>query len=126
MEELDLFIANKKNNFVKSMSFIDYVYYLMNQKNLTSSDVYNRGDIDRRVWSGIISNKMKPSLKMAVKIAIGLKCNNDECKLLLKKLSYTLSRSSDFALVIRFCIKNEIYNLVKINELLYEKGLEML
>ena len=126
MEDLEKYIESKKENKIRTMSFIDYLYFLMNEKNLESTDIYNKVDIDRRVWSKIISNKMKPSLNMVVKIAFGLRCNNEECKLLLKKLNYTLSSSSEFSLVIRYCIENEIYNIIDVNNLLYEKGLPIL
>lgn len=126
MEDLEKYIESKKENKIRTMPFIDYLYFLMKEKNLESTDIYNKVDIDRRVWSKIISNKMKPSLNMVVKIAFGLRCNNEECKLLLKKLNYTLSSSSEFSLVIRYCIENEIYNIIDVNNLLYEKGLSLL
>lgn len=126
MEDLEKYIESKKENKIRTMSFIDYLYFLMKEKNLESTDIYNKVDIDRRVWSKIISNKMKPLLNMVVKIAFGLRCNNEECKLLLKKLNYTLSSSSEFSLVIRYCIENEIYNIIDVNNLLYEKGLPIL
>ena len=126
MEKLEQFIKEQQNNKIKSMSFVDYINYVMNDKVLNASDVYASANIDRRTWSKIISNKMTPSLEMAVKIAIGLKLSNEECKVLLKKLNYTLSSSSEFALVIRYCLENGIYNLIEINEMLYSKGLKTL
>lgn len=122
MKYLDKYIETQRNDKIKTMPFIDYIYFIMDMKNLTPSEVYKNADIDRRTWSKIISNQMIPSLEMTVKIAIGLQLTNEECKILLKKLNYTLSRSSDFALVIRYCLDNKIYSLIKINELLYEKG----
>ena len=126
METLKQFIESQTNDKIRSMSFIEYVYFIMNNKDLKASDVYNSVDIDRRTWSKIISNKIKPSLEMAVKIAIGLKLSNEECKILLKKLNYTLSRSSEFSLIIRYCLENKIYDLIKINEMLYSKGQKIL
>lgn len=122
MKYLDKYIETQRNDKIKTMPFIDYIYFIMDMKNLTPSEVYKNADIDRRTWSKIISNQMIPSLEMTVKIAIGLQLTNEECKILLKKLNYTLSRSSNFALVIRYCLDNKIYSLIKINELLYEKG----
>lgn len=126
MKDLDKYIETQRNDKIKTMPFIDYIYFIMDMKNLTPSEVYKNADIDRRTWSKIISNQMIPSLEMTVKIAIGLQLTNEECKILLKKLNYTLSRSSDFALVIRYCLENKIYSLIKINEILYEKGLKTL
>ena len=124
MKYLDKYIETQRNDKIKTMPFIDYIYFIMDMKNLTPSEVYKNADIDRRTWSKIISNQMIPSLEMTVKIAIGLQLTNEECKILLKKLNYTLSRSSDFALVIRYCLENKIYSLIIINEILYEKGLK--
>ena len=126
MKYLDKYIETQRNDKIKTMPFIDYIYFIMDMKNLTPSEVYKNADIDRRTWSKTISNQMIPSLEMTVKIAIGLQLTNEECKILLKKLNYTLSRSSDFALVIRYCLENKIYSLIKINEILYEKGLKTL
>ena len=126
MNDLDKYIETQRDDKIKTMPFIDYIYFIMDNKNLTPTDVYKRADIDRRTWSKIISNQMIPSLEMTVKLAIGLELTNEECKILLKKLNYTLSRSSDIAIVIRYCLDNKIYSLIKINELLYEKGLKTL
>ena len=126
MEELNKYIKDQKVDKIRAMPFLEYVYYIMNQKELSASDVYLKADIDRRTWSKIVSIKIKPSLEMSVKIAFGLELSNEECKIMLKKLNYTLSSSSEFALVIRFCLENKIYNLVDVNQLLYSKGLKLL
>lgn len=118
-----------KNNHVREdhdVDFATYYYKLLNQKNLLDKDVYKAVDISRQTYSKIISGKIKPSLKMAVRIAIGLKCTNDECKLLLKKFEYTLPSSSKFALVIRYCLENNIYDYNEINSILYEENLSLL
>ena len=126
MEELNKYIKDQKVDKIRAMPFLEYVYYIMNQKELSASDVYLKATIDRRTWSKIVSSKIKPSLEMSVKIAFGLELSNEECKIMLKKLNYTLSSSSEFALVIRFCLENKIYNLVDVNQLLYSKGLKLL
>lgn len=126
MEELNKYIKDQKVDKIRAMPFLEYVYYIMNQKELSASDVYLKADIDRRTWSKIVSSKIKPSLEMSVKIAFGLELSNEECKIMLKKLNYTLSSPSEFALVIRFCLENKIYNLVDVNKLLYSKGLKLL
>jgi len=116
----------KNNNPDKELGFLDYYFKLLNKKGLKDSDVYNNVYMSRQTYSKIISNKMIPSLNNAVRLAIGLKTTNNECKLLLKKLGYTLASSSLFSLVIRYSFDNEIYNIDEINRLLDSVGLETL
>ena len=61
----------------------------------------------------ISSNSIKKTIEM-----------NHECKYLLKKAGYTLASSSTYALVIRYCIENKIYDLDKVNEYLTQYGYE--
>ena len=126
MVSLEEYIIKHQRNKERSSSFIDYFNYLLNMKDLDASEVYNKVNMSRQMYSAIISSKVTPSLNNAVKLAIGLKCTNEECKLLLKKLGYTLSSASKFALVIRYCLENKIYDYFKINELLVENGCEEL
>lgn len=52
--------------------------------------------------------------------------NDHDFKYLLKKAGYTLSSSSEFALVIRFCIENKIYKISEVNRLLEVRNLPYL
>lgn len=63
-----------------------------------------------------------PSLNVCIKLALALNCNNHECKYLLKKAGYTLTSSSNYALIIRYAIKNKIYDFDKVNDMLTEYG----
>lgn len=88
------------------------------------ADIYNKVFISRQLWSSIISGKSSPSVNVLVKIALGLHLNNHECKYLLKKSWFTLSSSNKFALIIRYAIENEIYDIYKVNEMLINNGCE--
>lgn len=123
MEDIKQFIKKHKTTKEKSSSFIDYLYLLMNKYGFeNSSDLYNRANISRQLWSSIISNKSKPSLNSCLKIVFALKLTNHECKYLLKKAGYTLASSSNFALIIRYAIENKIYDINDVNTLLEQNG----
>ena len=121
METFEEYKLNSINNDDKKLSFIDYLYKLMKLKNLDPKDVYKDVNISRQTFSKIINNEVKPSLNTSIKLAIGLKCTNKECKLLLKKLDYTLSGYDDYNLIIRYALDNKIYDINKINMMLLEK-----
>jgi len=123
--ELEEYIQSHQKNIEKSESFVEYLYHLMDVHNIDkSSHVYNKVFISRQLWSSIISEKSCPSLNTCIKIVLGLKLNNHECKYLLKKAGYTLSSSSRSALIIRYAIENEIYDIVDVDRLLRENGCE--
>ena len=127
MEPIEEYIARHRVIKEKSVDFVTYLYELMDkygyQKN---SDLYKKANISRQAWNKIISGKYQIKLNNALKLVFALECNNHECKYLLKKAGYTLASSSTFALVIKYCIENKIYDLVDVNEYLTKCGCEIL
>lgn len=123
METLNEFIAKHQSNKEKSSSFVEYLYSLMNKYGFeNASDLYNRANISRQLWSSIISEKSNPSLNVCLKIALIMKVTNHECKYLLKKAGYTLSSSNKYALIIRYAIENKMYSIEAVNDLLEKNG----
>jgi O-acetyl-ADP-ribose deacetylase len=67
-----------------------------------------------------------PTIQTVVSLALALHLTNAESKVLIKSAGYILSSRSDFALLIRYCFENKIYDIDEVNNLLYEKGLPTL
>ena len=127
MESLKEFIKKHKANDEKAKDFADYLYELMDKHGFDkNSDLYNKANISRQLWSSVISKKSEPSLNFTLKLVFTLHLNNHECKYLLKKAGFTLASSSDYALVIRYCIENKIYDIQKVNDYLEEMNLEII
>lgn len=123
METLKEFIEKHQSNKEKSSSFVEYLYSLMDKYGFeNASDLYNKANISRQLWSSIISKKSNPSLNVCLKLALAMEVTNHECKYLLKKAGYTLSSSNKFALIIRYAIENKIFDVYKVNELLEQNG----
>lgn len=123
MGTLKEFIEKHQSNKEKSSSFIEYLYSLMDKYGFeNASDLYNKANISRQLWSSIISEKSNPSLNVCLKLALAMEVTNHECKYLLKKAGYTLSSSNKFALIIRYAIENKIFDVYKVNELLEQNG----
>ena len=126
METLEQFLKNNIKDKDHQMEFIGYFYKLMDKYKVDGKDIYKSMNMSRQLYSRIISGKIMPSLKSAVKLALGIKCTNSECKLLLKKVGYTLPSSNKSALIIRYCFENKIYDYFEINKLLIDNGCESL
>lgn len=125
MESLEEFIAKHRITKEKTSSFVEYLYSLMTKYGFDNpSDLYNKANISRQLWSSIISEKSNPSLNVCLKITFALKATNHECKYLLKKAGYTLASSNKFALIIRYAIENKIYDIGDVNDLLEKNGYE--
>ncbi len=122
--DLKQYIEFHRQNKERSCDLVTYLYYLMDRSGLDAPSLYQKANLSRQLYSSIISGKSKPSLNVLIKIAFALQLNNHECKLLLKKASYTLSSSSTFSLIIRYCIENRIYDLRQLNEYLLAYGYE--
>ena len=125
MESLEEFIKKHQASREKTFSFVEYLYSLMTKYGFDNpSDLYNKANISRQLWSSIISEKSNPSLNVCLKIIFALKATNHECKYLLKKAGYTLASSNKFALIIRYAIENKIYDIDDVNNLLEKNGYE--
>ena len=123
MESLKDYIVRHRINKEKTNDFVTYLYELMYKYGFDkNSDLYEKANISRQYWSKIINKERQPSLETVLKIVFALKLQNHECKYLLKKAGYTLASSSTYALVIRYCIENKIYDLNKVNDYLEEYG----
>ena len=123
METLQEFITKHQSNNEKASSFVGYLYSLMNKYGFdNAADLYNKANISRQLWSSIISGKSNPSLNVCLKVALSMHVTNHECKYLLKKAGYTLSSSNKYALIIRYAIENQIYDIYDVNKLLEENG----
>ena len=123
MESLKEYISRHRVNKKKADDFVTYLYELMDKYGFDkNSDLYDKANISRQYWSKLINQERQPSLETTLKLVFALKLTNQECKYLLKKAGYTLASSSTYALIIRYCIENKIYDLNKVNDLLEEHG----
>ena len=103
------------------------LFKLIYSKDLKDSDVYNKVNIDRRLFSKIRSDKnYHPSKETVILLAIALELNEKELDNLLESASYSLPKNNKFDLIIRFCFINKIFKLTDINELLYEYNCKLL
>ena len=116
----------QEKNFQKQ-TFCQMLFSLIDQKKFTDVQVYKRAGLDRKYFSKLRSDiNYKPKKKVVCALALALELDNATCKKLVKKAGYILTSASKFDLVIRYCIENQIYDLMKVNEMLFDMGLETL
>lgn len=118
----DFLKTNDKYNDFQTMLF-----KMIDERNLKDSDVYNKVNIDRRLFSKIRSDKnYHPSKETIILLGLSLELSEEEITLLLDSASYSLPKNNYFDLIIRFCFINKIYNINNVNELLYDYDCKLL
>ena len=123
METLKEYITRHTKNVEKSCCFAKYIEDLKNVHGIKKdTEIYKRANITKQNWSSFMSGKSEPSIETLLKVVFAMELTNHECKYLLKKMGFTLSSSSKFSLIIRYCIENKIYDLYDVNKLLEENG----
>ena len=115
--------AEKKMDAPFQKQLFDYI----DCKKLNDVDVYKKANIDRRLFSKIRSNPdYRPSKDTVIALCLSMKLTLEESEALLKTVGASFSNSILRDVIIKACIKYEIYNVDDVNLLLIERNLEPL
>jgi len=109
---------------IHNYSFAGYLQQLINKKGMKNSEVYATANITKQYFSKLINGKVNPSKEKVIALAIGLHLNMDETKDILKVAGYAFSPYSQTDIVVKYFINNKDYNVIKLDILLYDFGLD--
>lgn len=110
----------------KGESFLDGIYKFLRDNNLKASDLYTKAYVDRRVYSKMLNKDYKISKNTAICFCLAMELNLQETQEMLRRMGYALSSYDDFDIVISYCIENNIYDIIDVNEYLEELKLPLL
>ena len=112
---------NKKLDTTLNLTFVDMLTRYINMKGWRDSKVYKAAQIDRRLFSKIMSDReYKPAKDTALALAIALELSLQQTNDLLDRAGYTLSHSNKRDVIIEYFIREGVHNLADINEVLYK------
>ena len=107
-------------------SFEKHLQKIINKKGLKNSEVYAAANISMQYFSKLLKGQVKPSKGKMLALAVGLRLNLDETVDFLRIAGYALSPISQTDAVVEYFIEHEDYNVLKIDIVLFDYGLDPL
>ncbi len=107
-------------------SFEKHLQQYINKKGLKNSEVYAAANISKQYFSKLLKGQVKPSKEKVLALAVGLRLNLDEAVDFLRLAGYALSPVSQTDVIVEYFIRHEDYNVMKIDIVLFDYGLEPL
>ncbi len=99
---------------------------LIDEKGMTDVQCYKKANVDKRLFSKMRNPSYRPSKPTVLAFAFALELTLDEAKALLEKAGFALSTNFVFDVVILYFFEHGKYDLMEINETLYQYDLPCL
>ena len=108
-------------------SFKEVLFNFIDNKGLTDSFVYKKAKVDKRTFSKIRTGSSKyVSRNTAICLGLALELNHDDFDKLMDANLIHLGDNTRFDVAIKWCIKNKIYDIDDVNDILYACDLPLL
>lgn len=118
--KLDLYMQQE------SGSFGEYLQQMINKKGMKNSEVYAAANLTKQYFSKLLKGKVTPSKTKILSLAIALRLNMDETVDFLRMSGYAFSPFSPVDKIFEYFIQNKIYDIYKIDIVLFDYGLPTL
>lgn len=100
---------------------------LIDLKGMSDVECYKKANVSKQTWYKIMNDKFyKPNKKTAISFAVALGLTLEETQNLLESVGFVLSNSSLFDVIIMYCLKNSIYDVLEIDSILFSYDQETL
>ncbi|SES65004.1 O-acetyl-ADP-ribose deacetylase (regulator of RNase III), contains Macro domain [Pseudobutyrivibrio sp. C4] len=122
-------LNNSLDNVIQDIykeTFASRLRELIAKKGLKNSEVYAAANIRKQYFSKLLNDQVKPSKEKVLALAVGLKLNINEAEELLQFAGYAFSPISQTDQVVKYFIEHEDYNVLKIDIVLFDYGLDPL
>lgn len=121
IHEFEDFIEYIEHNENRMPTFSEFVMRAISERGMENKEFYVSAKMDRKLFSAIKNNvNYQPKKETAVACCFALKLTLDDAKYLLQCAGYSLSMSIQWDRVVYYCLKEKIYDLSDVNELMYE------
>ena len=119
--DVDAFINISKEN----LNFQNTLQQLIADRKVDNATIYKKAGIDKKFFSKIISNKdYVPKKHTVMALGLALELQLVEYEAFLASAGYAFMPSSRFDMIIKYCVINEIFNLLTVDVILDDHGEE--
>lgn len=102
-------------------TFSQKLFELIRKKGVSETECYKRANLDRRLFSKIRSDdEYQPKKNTVFALIFSLKLNLKDAEDLLEAAGYSISHSLKKDVIIEFLIKNHVYDIFTVNEVLHK------
>ena len=109
----------------RNLFFAQQLFQMIDKTGKKDSEIYGKARMDRRLFSKIRSNKEYiPAKKTVIALCLALELPRKDADALLGSAGYSLSRASEYDLIIAFCIEKKVFDFTGVNETLDHFGFE--
>ena len=107
--------------------FTQTLLKLIDERGKKDSEVYKKANLTKQHFSKIRNNPdYRPTKPTAIALALALELDLEGTRDLIGRAGYALTNSSKFDLIIRYFIENRVYDVVRINCVLFEHDQNLL
>ncbi len=109
------------------LGFSGTVMRLIKERGMKGYECYRLANVDKKIFSKMKNNAdYRPSKITAICFALALRLDLEQTNSLLRTAGYSLSRSNKFDIIIEYYIIHGKYNVMDINQTLFEFDLPLL
>lgn len=102
------------------LSFAARLNLYMHERDITTAMIYKRSFINRKLISKITSSdNYHPSKQTVFALCIALRLSLKESENFLELAGFSFNHSKKYDLIIKFMIENQVYDIDKINDILF-------
>lgn len=108
---------------IRNKTFTEMLIWHIAKTGKKDSAIYNAALMDRRLFSKIMSDRnYSPSKDTAMALVLALHLDLEQAKDLLERAGYTLSHSNKRDIIVEYFIREKVYDLMTVNDVLYKLG----